>query len=162
MNGRLLLSAAVASLVACGSSVRVSTSVAPNATFSTLHTFRIMTPPPRRGGRAVANDPMLDNSITNRSLRTDLTNSFQSRGYEMDATNPDFSVAYYASTREKLDVTAWDYGYPGRWGGWRGRPEYEVVPFTEGTVIVDVIDVRSHKLLWRGQGVRVVSDDTNT
>jgi uncharacterized protein DUF4136 len=163
MRSRLLFAALAAVLVACGSAVRVNTSVAPNANFSSLRAFRVMSPPARRDNRSIpAEHPMLDNSIINRSLRADLVSAFQARGYGLDPTDPDFTVAYYASTREKLDVTAWDYGYPGRWGGWRARTEYEVRPFTEGTVIVDVVDARTRDLLWRGQGVSVVSDDPET
>jgi hypothetical protein len=69
------------------------------------------------------------NSISNRALRTDLVKGFENRGYIL-SDNPDFKVAYYASTKEKL-----------------------------GTVIVDVIDPKSKELLWRGQGVASVPDD---
>jgi hypothetical protein len=31
--------------------------------------------------------------------------------------------------------------------------------YTEGTVIVDVVDATSHELLWRGRGVATVSRD---
>ena len=34
-----------------------------------------------------------------------------------------------------------------------------VTQYTQGTVIVDVIDPKTMDLLWRGQGVATVSDD---
>lgn len=63
---------------------------------------------------------MFETSVSNRALREHLANAFGGRGYVVDQANPDFTVAYYASRRGELDVTAWDYGYRGRWGGWRG------------------------------------------
>jgi hypothetical protein len=151
--------AAVTLLAACASSVHINTTVAPDAHLGRLHTFRVMTPPPRSDGRVLPSDPMLDNSITNRALREDLENAFGARGYTRDGAAPDFTIAYYASTKEKLDVRMWNYGYRGRWGGWHEPPGYVADPFTEGTVIVDVVDGRSHELLWRGRGVTRVSDD---
>lgn len=99
---------------------------------------------------------MLANSITNRELVNDLTRAFESRGYVVNATNPDFTVAYYASTREKLNLDTWNYGYY-----WRRFPRQyaTVTEYTEGTVIVDVVDPVTKELLWRGQGVSPVSND---
>ena len=34
-----------------------------------------------------------------------------------------------------------------------------VTEYTQGTVIVDVVDPSTRELLWRGQGVATVSDD---
>jgi hypothetical protein len=153
--------AVAALLLSACNPVRVTTMVAPDANLSSYRTFRMLNVPPRRAGAAaLPNDPMLDNSITNRALREHLVNAFTARGYTLDQANPDFTVAYYASRRGQLDVTAWDYGYPGRWGGWRGGPGLaEMRSFTEGTVIVDVVNPKTHELVWRGRGVSEVSDD---
>jgi hypothetical protein len=160
MRSNLWLAAAAVALASCGPAVRVSTTVAPNARFEHLGRFRVLTPPNRPDGRRLPNDPMLVNSITNEAMRSTIVDAFKSRGYALDPGNPDFNVAYYASARERLDVTMWDYGYPGRWGGWGPRPMYATArPFTEGTVIIDVIDSKSNDLLWRGRGVSAVSDD---
>lgn len=162
MRTRLIVSVFATAIAACGQAVKVNTSASPDANFTTLRTFRVLTPPARRDGRMALDGPMLDNSITNKAVRAALSTEFQNRGYAPDLPDPDFTVAYYASTREKLDVTQWDYGYPPRWGGWRTRPDVVVRPFTEGTVIIDVMNVRTHELIWRGQGVSVVSDDPDT
>ena len=157
------IAAAGMALTACNP-IRVSTTVAPDANFANLRTFRVLNVPPRRGPASnIPNDPMLDNSITNRALRQHLGNAFTAHGYRVDQADPDFTVAYYASRRGELDVSAWDYGYPGRWGGWRRGPELvDVRPYIEGTVIVDVVNPKTRELLWRGRGVSDVSDDPET
>jgi len=104
---------------------------------------------------------MLVNSISNRALRTDLVTGFQNRGYVL-SDHPDFAVAYYASASEKLDVAEWDYGYrydPLWWS--EPGPYPPAVTYTEGTVIVDVINPSTKELLWRGQGVAAVDTDPN-
>jgi hypothetical protein len=151
-------------MIACATPVHVRTAAAPDAQFSNLHKFIVLaTPRPRSGGDGQSNDdPMLQNSITYRALHNDLVSNFQERGYVIDSANPDFAVAAYATARQKLDVSQYDYGYPyWRWRWW-GPPEPVVTEYTEGTVVVDVVNPKTKVLLWRGQGVASVSDDPQT
>ena len=155
--------ALVLALTACAS-VDVRTVTSPGANLTALHTFAVMPQPDRRLPAAQStNDPMLVNSISNRALRADLVKAFENRGYVL-SDKPDFTVAYYASAKEKLDVTYWDYGYryyPSWWDGpgFYDRNAPSVTEYTQGTVIVDVVDPSTRELLWRGQGVAQVSND---
>jgi hypothetical protein len=173
----LLCAAAVAAISACSSGIRVRSTVSPQADLAGLHSYFVLTPPMRRADAPTlpSSDPMLDNSITNRQLRQDLSQAFEARGYTAAAKNSaDFLVAYYAGTKQKFDTTywgptwdpAWRYSY---WGGRRGWawPYYggpaanyaQVSEYKQGTVIVDVIDPKTQQLMWRGQGVAQVSSD---
>jgi len=172
---QLLTAAGLLALGACAPAISVRTALSPDASLTGLHTFRVLpTPQPKIAGAVSStNDPMLVNSISNRALRADLAQEFAGLGYVASDSNPDFCVAYYASTNQKLDVTYWDYGYAWRphwwsgwgrrwgrgWGGDWGIQSPTVTQYTEGTVIVDVIDPKTKDLLWRGQGVAAVSDD---
>jgi hypothetical protein len=163
---------------ACSSGIQVRTTTAPDASLTGLHTFRVLNAPQRRADAPAlpANDPMLDNSITNRALRQDLLRGLQAKGYALDSNNPDFVVAYYAGTKEKMDTTYWNpdpywrYGYRGYRYGWAWPwygyaapyPVMRVQEYTEGSVIVDVVDPRTKELVWRGQGLARVSDDPKT
>jgi hypothetical protein len=157
---------AALTLAACGSGIDVRTMSSPEASFTGIQTFRVLPGPARRDGRVVsgADDPMINNSIANRMIRESIVAAFQGRGYALDETRPDIAVAFYASTREKLDITVWDYGYPPYPGypGWRRpRPYQTVTEYTEGTVIVDVVNPRTRELMWRGEGKAALSDDLN-
>ncbi|MDB4884016.1 MAG: hypothetical protein JWL95_2782 [Gemmatimonadetes bacterium] len=185
MRSTLLLvaGAMVTSIVGCGgSAVTVRTTAEPGATLTGLHSFYVLTPPTRSANATPlsANDPMLENSITNNQLRADLTQALQTRGYTpATRQNADFEVAYYAGTKEKFDTTywgptfdrGWRYRYAGRRGwawpyygaGYVGGPYggggMNVQSYTEGQVIVDIVDPKSQQLLWRGQGAEPVSTD---
>ena len=156
---RLSALAAVAAVltlaVACGRSIEVQTMAAPDAGLSALHSFRVLPGPARRDGRVATgdDDPMITNSIANRTLRERIEKAFTSRGYTIDERNADFGVAFYATAREKLDVTTWDYGYPfhPRWGLY-GPPAQTITQYTEGSVIIDVVKPVTGELLWRGVG----------
>src|SRR5437016_10454615 len=117
----LAIPAAILAVAACAS-VDVRTATSPDANLSALRTFSIMQHAnPQSPSTQSTNDPMLVNSISNRALRADLVKGFENRGYAL-SDSPDFTVAYYASTKDKLDVTYWDYGYPyyPGWWGWSG------------------------------------------
>jgi hypothetical protein len=153
-------------VAACAPAFDVRTAVSPDANLNALHTFSLLPAPRVRPGveRLPANDPMLVNSVTNRALRSALSQGFEARGYVQNDSAPDFVVAYYAAASHTLDVMAWDYGYPWRphwWRGWDTHADRLMTEYVEGTVIVDVLDARSHELLWRGSGVAVVDDDVN-
>ncbi|MDB4870589.1 MAG: hypothetical protein JWL97_1593 [Gemmatimonadales bacterium] len=146
-------------LGACSHNIEVRTIAAPDAIFAGRSTFLILpTPPPRGGSPLAANDPMLVNSITYEAIRDEIRRAFEAKGYVYSPGSADLAVAYYASAAPVLDVRTFDYGYD-----WRGFPRQyvDVVQYTQGTVIIDVIDPATHKLLWRGQGVAAVDTDPN-
>lgn len=147
-------------LAACGGRIEVQTMAAPEARFDSLHAFRILPPPARRDGLAPvgADDPMIGNSIANRALRDRITRAFQDKGYSLDERDADFGVAFYATAREKLDVTRWDYGYP-PFPRWPRYPRPMAVQYTEGSVVIDIVRIDTHELLWRGEGKATLSDD---
>jgi len=157
--------AVVLTLVACASVPQVHTAVSPDGGVGGLHTFGILPPPRHVGGGEGPNDPMRANSGSNRALRTALLQGFASRGYAIADSSPDFAVAYYATTKDKLDIMRWDYGYawwPRWWRGWGVRGPVgptEATEYGSGTVVVDVIDPKTRELLWRGKGLARVSDD---
>jgi hypothetical protein len=183
----LVAGAVVTAITGCssGSGITVRTTAEPGANLTGLHSFFVLAPPTRSANATPlsANDPMLENSITNNQLRRDLAQAFQTRGYvQAPRQSADFEVAYYAGTKEKFDTTywgptfdpGWRYRYRGgrSWAwpyygaGYYGGPYYgggiNVNSYTQGQVIVDVTDPRSQQLLWRGQGVEPVSTDPST
>jgi hypothetical protein len=144
---------------ACIHHVDVRTVTAPDANFVGRTTFRILDAPRYRGSTSLAaNDPMLVNSITYQAIRDEIRRAFESRGYRYAPQGASLDVAYYATAAPVLDVRTWDYGYT-----WRGFPlqTTEVYQYEQGTVIIDVIDPATHRLLWRGQGRAPVSTDPN-
>ncbi len=157
--------AVVLTLVACASVPQVHTAVSPDGGVGGLHTFGILPTPRHVGGGEGPNDPMRANSGSNRALRTALLQGFASRGYAIADSSPDFAVAYYATTKDKLDIMRWDYGYawwPRWWRGWGLSGPVgptEATEYGSGTVVVDVIDPKTRELLWRGKGLARVSDD---
>src|SRR2546422_4971812 len=152
-------------LAACTLVPQIRTVVSPDRGVGGLRTFTILPAPRHVGGTEGSTNPMADNSGANRALRDALREAFTRRGYAVADSSPDFAVAYYATSKDKLDIMRWDYGYPWWprwWRGWGPRGPVgpmEATEYAPGTVVVDVIDPRTGELLWRGKGLAPVSDD---
>jgi hypothetical protein len=159
IGGALMLAAA-----GCAASYQVRTLIAPEAQFVTLHTFRVLPVPPPRAERddVDAYDPMVNNSIANRTLREAVMAAFEERGYRADPHAPDFLVAVYANAHEQFDLTAWDHGDP-YWprGGLEPhvRTRDQLMVYAEGTVVIDVIEPATGELLWRGSATTALTKD---
>jgi hypothetical protein len=72
-----------------------------------------------------------------------------SRGLELIAggqSDPDLLIHYHAAVNERMDVNRVDRGYGYCRSG--GCPS-DTVWYEAGTLLIDVVDARSHKLVWR-------------
>lgn len=119
----------------------------------TLRTFQF------KEQHRISRDPLANNSIWANDIRGEIRNDLMHRGLEevTGGRQPDFYVAYYVGLRDRYDINSVPYGLPvfhrGFRTGWWGWPRgYDVwaVPYTESTLIVDVIDAHTNQLVWRG------------
>lgn len=110
-----------------------------------LHTYAWLPDPANRPSR----EPFLREDVMQAADRKLASKGFQ----RVDASaHPDFLLGWHTTTQEKTkmeDVNAF-YGYP--WGPYGGAlgPAQVAVPYTQGSLILDVVDPASKQLLWRG------------
>jgi len=83
---------------------------------------------------------------------------------------PDVYVTYHASTKEdmRVDTTMYNYGYGSSfywdpyWGSTYGAGfatgTSQVVTYTRGTLVVDIIDAKTNKLAFRGVAEAIVPE----
>jgi len=134
-----------------------------NFDFSRLRTwdFKVVT--------RMSNDPIAQNELWDRRIREGLISHFaEVRFPNVDNGEPTFLVNYFMGLERKYDVRYIDYGFPGRYesmnryGRWYGygppygRVDVWTVPYTESTLILDVIDSRTNHLVWRGYDIRTI------
>jgi hypothetical protein len=107
----------------------------------------------------LSSDPIANNRIWADEIRNEIAGKLRATGFQ-EAPNgkADFLVAYYLGLKERYTSTILGYGFPGRgrrfgWG-WGGADIWNI-PYTESTLIVDIIDGQTNQLIWRGY-------DTNT
>ena len=165
MSKLAVLFVAVAAAAGC-STVHVRATPSPNANLSQLHTFAFMTPV-RPDSRAA----QLAESPAGQQVRSQIAQDLQAKGYvpAPAGVEPDFLVAYRGMLERRTDIQSWPYAGPGwgwgwgwGWGGWAwGGPDVSVYQYTEGTLIVDFVDPRTHQVLWRGTAQSVVHHPHN-
>jgi hypothetical protein len=122
--------------------------------FSQLRTFAF------KADRA-GNDPLRTNTIEAQRIQNALTAQLEANGFTPSERNPDFIVAFYSRSREKTQVEStgfgygplfgWGYGIPyrARWR-WGFGPDIWTDNYTQGCVMVDIIDPKNNELVWRG------------
>ena len=97
-----------------------------------------------------AGDPRLErDAFFQDHIQGAIERNMVARGFERAAaaTEPDVRVHFHAVIDRRLDVNQVDYqsGYCSRNDCQTGVSDYE-----EGTLVVDLIDVRTNRLVWRG------------
>jgi uncharacterized protein DUF4136 len=109
--------------------------------FSSMKTFGFAVQ--RRG----AADPLAGDTLNDARIRTAMESQLIANGFRTATENPDFVIEYHVSTKNKLNVQDYSYGPP-RWFGGR---DIRVNQYSEGTLIVDFIDVKTNQVIWRGR-----------
>jgi hypothetical protein len=89
--------------------------------------------------------------IVDRRIGAAMAAELEAKGF--DSTPPrdaDFLVTFYTAVRRRVVIhnSGW-YGWR-RWG-WHGGTRW-VNSYPEGTLVIDVIDRRDRRLVWRGVG----------
>lgn len=109
--------------------------------FSELKTFNFATQ------RRDATDPLAADSLNDGRIRNGLESQLIANGFGVETTRPDFVIAYYVTTKNKLNVQDFGYGPP----RWFGSRDVRVNQYSEGTLMVDFIDTRNNQVIWRGR-----------
>jgi Domain of unknown function (DUF4136) len=128
--------------------------------FSSLKTFAFKTQ------HRISRDPIANNRLWGQTIHKEIASDLQSNGFEPAAkgAHADFLVAYYVGLKEKYDVQVMGYGYPGFWGprrfrwawGWPSDLDVWRIPYTDSTLIMDVIDGQTNQLIWRGYDANTI------
>ena len=153
----LLISVLSTGVLASCSSVTVDTDYDKTADFSKYRSFSVASP---KSGERLS--PSSENALRG-ALRTGLG----AKGLqEKSGSGADLSIVRHAFSKDKVSVTqysdwgygygprgAWPYGY-GRYDMWYGAPVTytDVREYTEGTLVLDFVDNRTKKLVFRGIG----------
>lgn len=116
------------------------------STFSWISPHSLVDPDP-------AVSPLLQGQIeqTARDLLT-------AKGYRFveDADRADFVVGFGLGATDKLRIDSYPAAYRGPWH-WHNAHDVSVRQLTEGRLVVDIFDVRTHKPAWHGWATKTIS-----
>ena len=140
-------------LAACATTpnVSVASDYDHSASFGNYHTYSF-------DAAAAALNPT-NTAVLEESLRSNLA----TRGFSESKGSADLYVVPAVLTKEKLqvmpgsNVTYWPSRY-GRYGYWpNATMAADVTEYTEGTLVLDFVDRKTHKLVYRGVAKGIVS-----
>jgi hypothetical protein len=141
---RLALLTLAAAAVAC-STLKVDTDYAPGTDFSKYRTFTL-----KHGAAA-------RNAIAVERFELALGNALTARGLKQVSDGADLNVFDHFVLGKDTQLNSYGYGgWGGRWGGGMRTTQVEQIP--TGTVVVDLVDTQTNKMVWRG----VAKDELST
>lgn len=129
-------------LLAClvafsGVAQKVTAEFDQNADFSRYKTFAI------RDGQLNSKNPALNSELIKKRLDGDIERYLTARGLTKVTGSADLNVRYRLGSARRTEVET----YPAGWRGWGVRRVR--VPYTEGTLVIDLRDPGSRSLVWR-------------
>ena len=151
----------VTALSLAGCAAPVYTEQDPAAAMGGYHRFAWVPPAP-----AEVNDPILDSQIFEARVERAVRSDMKTRGFEEVAADggPDFLVTYHIASKEKVESSGSNFSFgivnafPHGFGSVVvGGPN--VQSREQGTLMLDIIDGHSKRLVWRGWMKSWVSQD---
>jgi hypothetical protein len=97
------------------------------------------------------------NALSDQRLHTSVDARLAARGLAMNTTAPDVIVSTHVTTKDKQELIANGFGY-GPWGFGGGYGGATVETFVEGTLVVNLYDAKTKKMVWRGVATATASD----
>lgn len=109
------------------------------ADFAKFRTFAI------RDGQLNSKNPALNSELIKKRIDADIESALTAHGLvKIESGRPDLNVRYRFGSARKAELET----YP---AGWRGYGTRVVrVPYTEGTLVIDLRDPTTRSLVWRG------------
>jgi hypothetical protein len=134
----------------CAPALTVTDDFDPDAEFDRIYTWYWLKDSPAE--KAVSEGPLGVREF-DALVKTNIEAELGKKGLTMVETNPDIEVAYHV-------------GLAGEYGGANWNEEYlaqvkdsEVYKSSGGVFIVDIVDARTNRLIWRGTGRGAVNVD---
>src|ERR1700722_14954136 len=106
--------------------------------FSKYKTFAI------RDGQLNSKNPALNSDLVKKRLDSDIVRFFSAKGLSEVSGPSDLNVRYVLGSARKTEVET----YPAGWYGLGTRVVR--VPYSEGTLVIDLRDPTTRSLVWRG------------
>ena len=126
--------------------------------FSTLHSYDWL-----RETRIESGHPRLDDPVLHNRVRSAVERELAAMGFErIFEGRPDFWVSYHLSLRSRLDSQSISRGVGHAVGdSWGPGPDRHTAihEYEKGTLIIDVVDARLERLVFRGAAKKRLEDN---
>lgn len=151
-------------LAGCATSMKVQSDYDESADFSNLKTYAWET-------GVKQNEDISED--TDRCIRQAVDSALQLKGYQKVSLSPDLKVRYELTVEEKTETLSVGQPYSPvdisggvvqvnrTWQSYEMMKRMETMKYDQGTLILDIVDERTNKHLWRGS-VSAIIDPSAT
>jgi hypothetical protein len=140
----------LAMLAGCSPEIRVHTDHDPEYNLLTYKTFDWSQKTDIESGK----NPLYYNELNDKRIKTAVGEQLTKRGYTQADENPDLILHYHIIINDRSVITPEPYGY--YYSPYWMRMQTNVYQYTEGTLILDLMDAKTNSLVWRGWAVSAV------
>jgi hypothetical protein len=150
---------------------RVQVDARRNVNFNKYRTYAWMDPDVTAG-----KNPVFYNEIATQNVEDALNGTLAEKGLSLNQTSPDLIIGYHFFVENKTRTVSdpspmygpfmgwgrwgWNGWGPGWWGWNGGMRQYRQEQYQSGTVVVDMVDARTRKLVWRGAVQDAINNPT--
>jgi hypothetical protein len=161
MKKAIFLSAAVFSAIilisSCGPQLTVTSDYDHTANFSQFHTYKIVQLEQQYQALSQFNQTRVINAVNAQML---------AKGFTQNSDNPDMLVNITSIMKNQQEIVANSYGYGGgyrpyAWGGGNMSTTVNVQNYTAGSLIIEVANASTKKLIWEGIGNQDIDAPSN-
>ena len=148
MSNRVLFAVlTAATMIGCSAGVSVNTDYDKAFDFRSIKTFKVQLGPAQSASIAGVSP------LTGQRVQAAIESELKAKGYQKAAgTDADFVAVAHGGTQEEVSEGNW--GYAGYWDG-----PVDSFTYTEGALVIDMVDLKSNKAIWRGVGKDIVGDE---
>ena len=138
-------------IIGC-SSISTTSDYDPSADFASYNTFSFY-------DGTIKGSELETAPLVKKRVLEAIENEMQKKGFAKDNSGSGDLIVYtQAGTAEKMNVNDYGYGYGSWWGPNPYGRNIDVSYYTQGSLIIDLVDNAKDELIWRGIGTAVVQD----
>lgn len=133
---------------ACSSAPKINVDYDTNHNFEAISSYRIV------------NKQRSSNDLVNDRIISAIKNAMAQRGIaQAKGDDVDILIDFMVVSKDKTRVTSYNSGYGYYGGGYYGN-SIDVRQYTEGSLILDLVDPKVNKTIWRGVGTATIEART--
>lgn len=145
-----ILSIIVVFIASC-STIRVNSDYISQTDFNQYKTYQIIQPD--------GDFPVGINPINQQRIETAIKTTLTDCGYHYADEHPDLQVAYFVKIDTEHAYNSYTSYYGVRWRGVT-TTEVDIWERREGTLVIDLIDTRTEKVVWHGTATDTITENS--
>ena len=135
-------------MAACSPRISITSDFDPNVDFNSYRTFALA-PMEEPYDPAF---PMFDNEMNRQRIEDAIKREMRARGFTVNEEQPHVLVDYHIVIKDRTSIDSY---HPQGKGFWQPH-EVEIYQYTEGTIVIHLVDQNSDQLIWQGVGASLL------